>query len=156
MGDDGAGPAVVEAMRPLAGERANLFDAGLAFGEVLCDLDPACPLVVIDAVRGGGPPGRIYRLTPDHLGPVAAMPSAVSLHEVNVLPALGMEALAGRRFDDVTIFGVEPEHVAWGEGLSELVADAVRELVVTLCRYLDDRAVAAVSGGARTACGSEN
>jgi len=63
MGDDGAGPAAVEALRRAGlADRAGLFGAGLAFSEVLCELEPHRPLVVIDAVRGGGEPGSIYRL----------------------------------------------------------------------------------------------
>ncbi len=142
MGDDGVGPAAVEAMRrDGAGRRAELIDAGLAFAEVLCDLDPARPVAVIDAVRGGSAPGSIYRLTPaDLAGESGSMAAAVSLHELNVLPALRMEALAGREFADVTVFGVEPGILAWGEGLSPPVAEAVRKLRQVIRRYLDERA----------------
>jgi len=161
MGDDGVGPAVVDALRSGgAGDRAELIDAGLAFSEVLCDLDPGQPLVIVDAVRGGGPPGSIYRLHPGDLlaegGPTSR---AVSLHEISVLPALRMEELSGRRFNDVTIFGVEPETVEWGEGLSQPVARAVRKLLNEIRRYLDERAAArgpAGPGETLAACGSEN
>lgn len=142
MGDDGVGPAAVEALRrAAAAENAELVEAGLAFSEVLCDIDPARPVVIIDAVRGGGPPGSIYRLTVDDLaGDSGSMPSAVSLHEVNVLPALRMEALAGRDFTDVTIFGVEPDTVAWGQGLSAPVAEAVKKLTGLVSQYLQEKA----------------
>ena len=140
MGDDGVGPAVVEALRRRGVDRrAELLDAGLAFSEVLCDLDPARPLVVIDAVRGGGPPGSVYRLTLNDLdAETGSMSKAFSLHELNVLPALRMEALGGRWFDDVTIFGVEPGEVDWGEELSAPVAEAVEILAQAVCQYLDD------------------
>jgi len=149
MGDDGVGPAAVEAMRADApAAKAELIDAGLAFSEVLCDLDPARPMAIIDAVRGGGAPGSIYRLTPAELaGETGSMASAVSLHEVNVLPALRMAALAGRSFDDVTIFGVEPESLGWGLPLSASVAQAVEKLRQMIGRYVDEHAPAA--------CGSQ-
>ena len=139
MGDDGVGPAAVEDLRRLGyAARAELIDAGLAFSDALCDLEPSRPLVIIDALRGGGPPGSVYRLGPAELAEGAgSMARAVSLHEVNVLPALRMEALAGREFANVTIFGVEPEEIAWGEKLSPPVAKAIEKVVRAVCEYLE-------------------
>lgn len=156
MGDDGVGVAAVEALRRRGlGGRAELIDAGLAFSEVLCDLAPARPLVVLDAVRGGGRPGTVYRLTADELG-AGSLSAAVSLHEVNVLPALRMEALAGREFTDVTIFGVEPAVIEWTEQLSPPVAGAVEKLVDAVRLYLDERADGPQPAqAAARACGSE-
>ncbi len=141
MGDDGVGPAAVEMMRRRGlGRRAELIDAGLAFSQVLCDLPPEAPLIVIDALRGGGPPGSLYKLTCADLAPEGgSMASALSLHELNVLPALRMEALAGREFTDVTIFGVQPGRLAWGEGLSPAVAGAMEELIQAVRGHLDER-----------------
>jgi hydrogenase maturation protease len=156
MGDDGLGPVAVEVLRREGlGERAELIDAGLAFSEVLCDLEPARALIIIDALRGQGDPGSIYRLTLDDLDPASgAMTSAVSLHEVNVLPALRMEALAGREFRDVTIFGIEPARVGWGEELTEPVADAIKRLVKIISNYLDDRAEQEKAATTASPCGS--
>ena len=147
MGDDGVGPAAIEALRRRgAADRAELIDAGLAFSDVLCDLEPSRPLLVIDAVRGGGPPGTVYRLGPDDLAEEAgSLARSVSLHEISVLPALRMEALAGREFADVTILGVEPGEVAWGERLSPPVAEALEKVVDEVCRYLEEGATAALS-----------
>jgi hydrogenase maturation protease len=68
------------------------------------------------------------------------MARAVSLHEVNVLPALWMEALAGREFTNVTIFGVEPGTIAWGEGLSPAVAKALEKVVQAVCECFENPA----------------
>ena len=138
MGDDGVGPAAIaELRRRGVGRRAELIDAGLAFSEVLCDLEPSQPLIVIDAVRGRGRPGTVYQLRLDELAAEAGAP--VSLHEVSVLPALRMEALAGRNFADVTVLGVEPAELAWGEGLSDGMADAMEELIRAVVGLLERR-----------------
>jgi len=146
MGDDGVGPVAIEELRRRgAGRRAELIDAGLAIGEVLCDLDPSQPLIVIDAVRGGGPAGSLYELTVDAPAAEGGPPAegtdgpAFSLHELSVAPALQMEALAGRRFEDVTVLGLEPQRLAWGEGLSPPVAEAMGKLVRAVCDHLDRR-----------------
>ena len=143
MGDDGAGIAAVEALsRCGIGPRARLHDAGLAVSDVLGRLDPSEPLVVLDAVRGGGPAGSVYRLRLDALGGGAAAAAGppVSLHELSVAPALQLEALSGRAFEDVVVFGVEPEAVGWGQGLSAAVAEGVDRLVEAVMEYLAGRA----------------
>jgi len=141
MGDDGVGPKVIDLLRTRGvGERAELLDAGLAFGEVLCDLEPERVLVIVDAIRGGGEPGSIYRIDPSEIDAGAgAVTQALSLHEVNVLPILQMETLGGREFRDVTIFGIEPGTVEWSEELSPAVAHAAGKLVDLIGAFLDER-----------------
>ena len=138
MRDDGAGPAAVAAIVERgAPEGVGVWDAGLAAADVMGTLDPAVPLVVIDAVRGGGEPGSIYRIDLDGDAALRETSGAMlSLHEVSVLPALRMEALSGRRFAKVVVFGVEPEVVQWGEGLSARVSAALEGLVEEVFRHL--------------------
>ena len=138
MGDDGVGPAVIERLgRRGTTDGVVLHDAGLAVSDVLGLLDPSDPLIVIDAVRAGGRPGQVHRFRLNVFDldgePLAG---AVSLHELSVVPALGIEVLTGRIFGDVTVFGVEPGVVAWGEGLSPAVADAVEHLVDEILAHL--------------------
>ena len=132
MGDDGVGPAAVERLAARGvPAHVRLHDAGLAASDVLGRLDPDDPLIVIDAVRAGGPAGAVYQADVDPGAPGAeSLPgTAISLHELSVVPALEMEALTGRVFSNVTVFGVEPARVAWGEGLSPAVASALDRLV---------------------------
>jgi hydrogenase maturation protease len=127
MCDDGAGPAAIEALRGRSlPPHVDLYDAGLAASDVLTMLDPRDRLIVIDAVRAGGEPGAVYRAG---AGEFETQACAFSLHEVSVMPALAMEAVCGREFRDVTIFGVEPGTVGWGEGLSAEVTAGVDRIV---------------------------
>jgi hydrogenase maturation protease len=131
MGDDGVGVAAVEALaRRRLPEHVRLHDAGLAVWDVLGRLDPRDELIVLDAVRGDGVPGTVYRLRLDPpafglSGPAAAF----SLHEISVAPALRLEALSGRDFGNTAVFGVEPDTIAWGAGLSRPVSAALDRLL---------------------------
>ena len=130
MGDDGVGPAAVERLAARGvPAHVRLHDAGLAASDVLGRLDPDDPLIAMDAVRAGGPAGAVYRMDVDALAGECLPGTAVSLHELSIVPALEMEALMGRVFSNVTVFGVEPARVAWGEGLSPVVASALDRLV---------------------------
>jgi len=131
MRDDGVGVAAIEALaqRELP-PWLRIYDAGLAVTDVLGGLDPADPLIVIDAFRAGGEPGSIYQADLNDL--VLAEDTLVgqmSLHEISVVPSLRMEALTGRSFENVTVFGVEPGDVDWGMGLGPAVAAKLDTLV---------------------------
>jgi hydrogenase maturation protease len=62
-------------------------------------------LLIVDAVRCGGPPGTLVRLTPDQL-PRRSGPT-ISPHEIGVTEILGMVALLGR-LPPTLILGVQP------------------------------------------------
>ena len=131
MGDDGVGPAAIERLGVLPlDDGVRLYDAGLAVSDVLCRLDPDDPLIVIDALRTGGRPGRTCRVLLTDLQEQAAPGGlAISLHEMSVLPTLRMEELLGRKFRHVVIFGVEPKALGWSCGLSPEVDEAMGALV---------------------------
>jgi len=138
MRDDGAGPAAAAIVEAGAPAGVCVYDAGLAVGDVIGTLDPEVPLVVIDALRGGGKPGSVYTGVMDEGSPFEEPGAAMmSLHEVSVLPALRMEALSGRPFRDVTVFGIEPEAVEWGEGLTGCVAAGLERLVEAVFKHLE-------------------
>ena len=131
MRDDGVGVAAAEALtRRELPSWLHVYDAGLAVTDVLGGLDPGDPLIVIDAFRAGGEAGSIYQADLDDL--VLAEDTLVgqmSLHEISVAPALRMESLSGRSFENVTVFGVEPGDVDWGMGLGPAVAARLETLV---------------------------
>jgi len=151
MGDDGVGPAAIEAIGSrCAGVPAGvcLHDAGLAVSDVLGGLDPADALIVIDALRIGEAPGTVYQAEVDRLSlREGTLSGCLSLHEISVLPALRIEAMTGREFRDVTVFGVEPHVVEWGAGLSPPVADAVDGLVEAVLQYAETKLASPTAAG---------
>ena len=100
MGDDGVGPAAVEEMAHRGTPQGvQLHDAGLAVGDILGTLDPAAPLIVIDALKAGGPPGSVYRVRlPENAIGASPLPGCLSLHELSVAPALAKEARFATRY----------------------------------------------------------
>jgi hydrogenase maturation protease len=148
MGDDGVGPAAIERLRNRdLGEGVVLWDAGLAVSDVLGLMDPADPLIVVDAVRAGGEPGTLYEAEIDVTAEDEAAAGAMfSLHEVSAMPALQLEAVTGRVFEDVTVIGVEPAVVQWGDGLSPTVAEALEKLVDAVLRAANESSRVPASG----------
>jgi len=148
MGDDGVGPVALEAIcRRGVGVGVRLHDAGLAVSDVLGQLDPNDPLIIIDALRAGGEPGTVYKATIDEPSLWGdTLVGQFSLHELSIAPALRIEAMTGREFVDVTAFGVEPEVVQWGAPLSDAVTGALEKLTAAVLAHAEAKLNSAAAG----------
>jgi hydrogenase maturation protease len=128
--DEGVGIHVVQALRkspPEAGGELTIIDGGTcpdAFDLLPKGLDK---LIVVDAVRGGGEPGAVYRFTVKDIvfrrGPVC------SLHQLGLEEGLRLMAGAGITPRDVVIIGVEPKEIGWGLELSAELQTRVPQIV---------------------------
>lgn len=125
MKDDGVGVHVIRALeeRQLPDD-VELVDGGTAG----CDLFPfmagAGKIIIIDTLKGGGPPGAVYRLTPEDCG-TQSITETVSLHDLGVLTALNDLALLEGKPPSAVIIGVEPAEIGWGMELTPEVAAVI-------------------------------
>lgn len=123
--DDGAGPAVLAALRrdPVPGVR--LVDSDGEPGRLIAAWEGAPLAVVVDAAVADPPrPGRIHRFTT--AGPTGG--SAASSHGVDLGDAVALARVLDRLPDRLVLYTVEPTDTGFGTGLSAPVADAVRRL----------------------------
>ncbi len=126
MKDEGVGIHVVRVLagEPLPGD-AVLIDAGTS-SDVAFDLDGFDRVIVIDAVRGGGKPGTVYRFPQDiELDPGERSQAG---HDVGLLETLHRATPPGEG-PDVLILGVEPKEIDWGLDLSPAVRGAVPRVI---------------------------
>jgi len=92
-------------------------------------------LVIVDAVKGGGPPGTIYRLALDE---IESDPSRIlSLHDLGVLETLRIERLIGDVPEEVVIVGIEPERVEPSLELSPVLREKLPELIRAVLEELE-------------------
>ncbi len=136
LSDEGFGVHVYRRLAEEGGLPANveLFEAGTASLDALQTLGRLDKLVVVDAVKGGGKPGDIYRFKPEDIR--SSKKISTSLHQLSFLEALKMASHSGRAPKDVMIIGVEPKRLSPGMELSAEIAakvprviELVRELV---------------------------
>lgn len=126
--DEGIGVHVVRALQEMGlaspGGEVEVVDGGTSPG-ALDRAEGADKLIIVDAARGGGEPGTIYRFAPDE---VSGEPKLLtSLHDLGLLDSLRMMESVGNPPRETVIIGVEPAEVDWG-----------LELTPTLRRKLPD------------------
>jgi len=129
--DEGAGIAAVQRLgaRDLP-ENVVLLDAGTDLLAVIPELAEADRVILIDAVRAGGEPGTIYRLTLDDLlSKAKTEPEWRSAHDLSVVSAVRLARDAGIALPPTVLIGVEPGEVALGEGLTPAVEAALDRLL---------------------------
>ena len=130
LGDEGVGVHVARALSQVKlPESVEVIDVGVAFLNVLDRIEVADRILIVDAMQAGGVPGSVYRqpfdacLHPEQLA---------SLHGFDLSRTL---YLAGNdRKPEVTVFGVEPEAIAWGMELSAIVAESLPIVLRAICK----------------------
>ncbi|MCX6903387.1 MAG: hydrogenase maturation protease, partial [Verrucomicrobia bacterium] len=125
LSDDGIGVHAVRELQrePIPG--VTLADIGTAVLHGLSFLESARRVLVIDAAKGGRPPGTIYLF--DANGDAAG-------HYLNSLHALGLREAARVLLPNglppaITVLGVEPESLSYGMSLSSPVQAALPRVV---------------------------
>ncbi|MFC2047999.1 hydrogenase maturation protease [Chloroflexota bacterium] len=138
--DEGVGIHVIHALQdsPLLKDRGvEIIDGGTS-PEVSYLLDGADRLIIIDAVKGGGEPGTIYRFREDDIEQEAQ--HALSMHQVSLLDELKlMEHIEGRRRDAI-IIGMEPKEIDWGLELSSELEQKIPQIVEVVLKEITEEA----------------
>ena len=128
--DEGVG---VHAVRELEKRdlpaHVEVIDGGTYLMDLLGVIQEAERFIVIDALKGGGEPGTIYRVKPDDL--MAESERTLSLHQVGLLDVLGMVKQLGGD-PHAVIIGVEPKEISWGMELTPEVEAKLPKVIETV------------------------
>ena len=124
--DEGAG---IHALRFLKEHypdiSADLIEAGTP-GFSLFDLMKQYQKVIfLDAVNMGKPPGTIGKFSANE---AVAFKKSFSLHEMGLAEVIKLGQSLGKNFTHVTIFGMQPQVIAYGEELSASVRASIPDL----------------------------
>lgn len=136
LSDEGFGVHVVRTlMEREASFPANvrLLEAGTILLDVVLEMARYAHVILVDAVRSGGPPGTLYRweLAPGSIRR-REMAQPISLHEWGVIDTIWAAEALGLLPQKITVFGAEPESIGPGTQLTPKLARASERLVATL------------------------
>ena len=129
LSDDGVGVHAVRELErhPLPG--VTMVDVGTAILHGLPFLEAADRVLVIDAAKGGRPPGTVYLF---EAAETAGAEPMTSIHAMGLREAARF-LMAGKLVPPITVLGVEPESFGYGMSLSASVRAALPG-VVSLAR----------------------
>ena len=132
--DEGIGCHVVHALEEIPLPDVKIIDGGTC-PDVLQLLDDADKLIVVDAVKGGGTPGQIYRFHLEDITP--GQKPFLSLHDVGLVDSLMLMQL-WHKTGEAVIIGVEPREINWGLELSPELQEKMPQIIDAILAELNN------------------
>ena len=140
--DEGIGCHVVHALEGIPLPEVKIIDGGTC-PDVLQFLEDADKLVIVDAVKGGGMPGQIYRF---HLEDITLEQKPfLSLHDMGLVDNLMLMQL-WRNIGKAVIIGVEPGEINWGLELSPELREKMPQIIDAILSELNTSANLSIKG----------
>lgn len=88
-------------------------------------------VIVVDAMKGGGVPGTVYRLSIEDCSSAGPIGSVHGFDMKSVLHLVGR-----KEPPEVTVIGIEPEVIGWSTELSSAVSEALPAVMATVQQEL--------------------
>ena len=132
--DEGIGCHVVHALEGIPLPDVEIIDGGTC-PDVLQLLEGADKLVIVDAVKGGGMPGQIYRFHPEDI--TLEQKPLLSLHDTSLIDSLKLMQL-WHNIGEAVIIGVEPGELSWGLELSPELQEKMPQIIDAILEELNN------------------
>ena len=133
--DEGLGIHVIHALQHNSiPEDVEIIDGGTS-PDIFHLIEDAHKLIVVDAARGGGEPGTIYRLTPDDIASQCAL--TLSTHDISLFYSLRLMESLGNSPKETVIIGVEPKEIALGLELSSELEQKVPSVIKVVLEEIE-------------------
>ena len=139
--DEGVGVRVVERLKneyhfdpPI-----KIIDGGTLGFALINEIEGCKKLIVIDAVKGGGDPGTIYKFKKGEVE--FQIPQKLSAHDIGFMEVLEQWKILGVN-PDVIFFGIEPEDITtWSMELSSKLKEKVSRLIELVLEELSKEGI---------------
>lgn len=128
--DEGVGIHLAQALEGIPSPiEFEVIDGGTS-PDLLPLLEGVDKLVIVDAAKGSGEPGDIYRFTLDEIN--LEVKGITSVHQIGLLETLRVMKSLGTEPQKTVIIGVEPKEIDWGLELSPEVESKMPEIIATV------------------------
>jgi hydrogenase maturation protease len=129
---------VVHALEGISLADVSVIDGG-TYPDMLQLLEDVDKLIIVDAVKGGGTPGQIYRF---HLEDITLKRKPfLSLHDMGLVDSLNLIQLWHPDkigIGEAIIIGVEPREINWGLELSPELQEKMPQIIEVILSELDN------------------
>jgi len=125
-GDEGVGVHVIEELKKhRLPDHVEVYDCGTGGLDVLEFLEGCDKAIIVDAVKAGMEPGKIYHFRLGEIGAKERRIKMMSLHELDLISAMKIGEKAYNIPRNIIVVGVEPKSVEMGVDLTAEVEEAV-------------------------------
>ncbi len=132
--DEGIGCHVTNALAEIPLPDVKIIDGGTC-PDIWQFIEDTDKLVIIDAVKGGGMPGQVYRF---HLQDITLeQKPLLSMHDMGLVDNLKLMQL-WHNIGETVIIGVEPKDINWGLELSPELQDKMSQIIDTVLSELNN------------------
>ena len=138
MADEGIGVYLVERLTESAAAypAVDFVDAGTGGVSILYHIEGRRKAIMIDCALMDEPPGAIRRFTPEEVQSTKVL-AHQSLHEADLMRIIAMARQLGQAPDQIVIFGIQPERVEPGLGLSRTLTERIDEYISMILHELE-------------------
>jgi hydrogenase maturation protease len=130
LSDEGVGVHVANKLMEMdLPEGVEVYEGGTDGFRLMSVVTGADRLVVVDAVKGGGEPGAIYRFD---VKDAPSMPDSykTSVHQIGILEVIHFSEFVGKgKTPEATIIGIEPKSLEMSMELTPEVAAKVPKVI---------------------------
>lgn len=138
LSDEGLGVRVIKILEDffLFPEEVELVDGGVGGFFLIPYVEKAKKLLIVDAIKGDGPPGTFYKFKKEELP--SNIVEKLSLHELSFKDILFLVSLRGKMPEEVIILGLEPKVLELGNSLSLELRKNLKRLIEEILIQLKD------------------
>lgn len=129
LGDEGIGPHIVDNLSQLSmPPGVSVLDCGCDLLNLVSHIDKPQKIIVVDAIRAGGKPGRIHKFDFNELETMQA--KTHSAHQVQITDALKLlkQVCPCLTNCEITVIGIEPKVTELSTDLSKEVRESIADL----------------------------
>jgi len=126
--DEGVGVHLIQKLREMEiGEGIELVDGGTSLLDFIPQAEDVSKLIIVDAIKLGGKPGRTYKICVDD-SLLKGAKGMTSLHQLGVVETLAIAQKMGK-LPPTIIIGIEPKEISYGLELSPEIEREMGKMV---------------------------
>jgi len=138
LGDEGVGVHLIQRLREMEiDERVELIDGGTSLLDFLLRMEDISKLIIVDAIKLGGKPGKTYKICVDG-SLLKGIKGITSLHQMGVGETLVIAQKMGK-LPPTVIIGIEPKKIAYGLELSPEIEREMGKMVDLVLAEVRDK-----------------
>ena len=135
-GDDGVGARVIKELQNCNLPKGVIAEEWISDGVGLLQIieEGWDHILVVDSAKIGLQPGKFMRFTSDR---VNLKDRSFSPHRASLAEALNLAKALDKKLPPITIFGIQPAEITWGEELSPVIQNVVPDLVNSILKEIN-------------------